>query len=241
VTGLSLAWASRSDPGLRRPNNEDALFASPRLVAVADGVGGGAAGEVASLTAINALAHLDKCRRERPLEVALAEAVRAGNETIAFVAGCRPQYAGMGTTVTAAGLDDDAYVVANVGDSRIYLLRDGGLRLLTHDESLVQMMLDAGTLSAAEARAHPHRSVVTQALDGRPDLRVAVSTLAARPGDRLLLCSDGLSDLVDDDAIAAALSLPDRRASADRLVALALEAGGRDNVSVVVADVVRQE
>jgi protein phosphatase len=221
-----------------RPNNEDTVFASPRMAAVADGVGGGAAGEVASRMAIDALAHMDKCRLEEPFADALEAAVRDGNDKIAFVAEARPQLAGMGTTLTAAGLDGDGYVLANVGDSRTYLLRDGTLTLLTHDESLVQMMVDSGQLTPDQARTHPQRSVVMQAIDGRRGLHVTMSTMPAQAGDRLLLCSDGLSDLVDDAGIAAALTIPDREAAADRLIALALEAGGRDNVSVVVADVV---
>jgi serine/threonine protein phosphatase PrpC len=235
---LGLDCVGRSDLG-RRPNNEDAWFASSRVAAVADGVGGEAAGEVASRTMINALAHLDKCRLRAPLDQALADAVRWGNEAIGFIAECRPQLAGMGTTVTAVALDGDGRcVVANVGDSRTYLLRDGDLAQLTRDESLVQELLDTGHITPEEARHHPQRSVVLRALDGRPDAAPALGRLRAQAGDRLLLCSDGLSDVVDDAAIAGALGGASRAAAAERLIALALEAGARDNVSVVVADVV---
>jgi PPM family protein phosphatase len=238
VTGLSLACAVRSDVGPVRGNNEDAVFASPRLVAVADGVGGAAAGEVASRLVIDALGHLDKTRLDGPLEEALAAAVATGNERIGFIAECRPEKAGMSTTLTAVALGDEGYVLANVGDSRTYLLRDGALTRLSRDDSYVQMLLDRGAINPDEARRHPQRSLVVEALDGDPDRRPPVVTNApARAGDRLLLCSDGLTDYVDDEAIAAVLRDGARDEVAERLVAMALDAGARDNVSVVVADV----
>jgi PPM family protein phosphatase len=240
VTGLTLECAARTDVG-RRPNNEDAVFASPRLVAVADGVGGATAGEVASRTLILALQHVDKCRLAGRLDDALAAGIAWGNETIGFIAGCRPAMSGMSTTVTAVALGDDGYVVANVGDSRTYLLRGGALTQLTHDDSWVQLMIDSGELTAAQAREHPRRSLVLAALDGEPDRRPALTSFDARPGDRLLLCSDGLSDVVDDATIGATLGeVADRAACAARLIALALAAGSRDNVSAVVADVARR-
>jgi protein phosphatase len=237
VTGLTLECVARTDVG-RRPNNEDAVFASPRLVAVADGVGGAAAGEVASRTLINALVQVDRCRLAGRLDEALAAGIAWGNETIGFIADCRPAMAGMSTTVTAVALGDDGYVVANLGDSRTYLLRGGTLTQLTRDDSWVQLMIDSGELTAAQARDHPRRSLVLAALDGEPDRRPVLTSFDARPGDRLLLCSDGLSDVVDDATIEATLGeVADRAACAARLIALALDAGGRDNVSAVVADV----
>jgi PPM family protein phosphatase len=238
VTALTLQCALRSDVGPVRGNNEDTVFASPRLAAVADGVGGAAAGEVASRAAIDALAYLDKCRLDRRLEDALAEAVATGNERIGFLAECRPQLAGMSTTLTAVALGDEGYVLANIGDSRTYLLRDGTLTRLSRDDSYVQMLLDNGAIAADEARRHPQRSLVLEALDGDPQRRPpAITTAPARAGDRLLLCSDGLSDYVEDDDIAAVLRTGARDECAERLVAMALAAGARDNVSVVVADV----
>jgi protein phosphatase len=240
VTGLILDCTARSDVG-RRPNNEDAVFASPRLAAVADGVGGAAAGEVASRTLINALIQVDKCRLQGRLEDALAAGIAWGNETIGFIAACRPAMAGMSTTVTAVALGDEGCVVANVGDSRSYLLRDGVLTQLTHDDSWVQLMIDTGELTPDAAREHPQRSLVLAALDGEPDRAPALTTFEARPGDRLLLCSDGLSDVVDDDTIAATLRDGSRARCSERLIELALAAGGRDNISAVVADVVRRD
>jgi PPM family protein phosphatase len=239
MTALALASAARSDVGRRR-NNEDAVYASPRLAAVADGVGGHAAGEVASRWIILALQQLDKCRLDQPLDAALRDAVAWGNQTIGFIAECQPETAGMSTTLTAVALSNEgAYVLANIGDSRTYLLRDGELTRLTRDDSFIQEMVDSGQLTLEQARRHPARNVVLEALDGRPERRATTEILAARPGDRLLLCSDGLSDALDDDALAGLLRAhADRDACTRALVAAALAAGGRDNVSAIVADVV---
>jgi len=238
MTALTLEAASRSETG-RRSNNEDAVFSSPRIAAVADGVGGHAAGEVASQWAIEALNQLAKRRLNAPLEVEIAEAVAWGNQTIGFIAECRPELAGMSTTLTAIALgDDDTFVIANIGDSRTYLLRDGALSQLTRDDSFVQELVERGHITAEQARTHPSRSLVLKALDGDPEQRPAIESLAARAGDRLLLCSDGLSDALDDAAIRAVLAGErSRETCADRLVALALDHGARDNVSVVIADV----
>jgi protein phosphatase len=233
---LLLQPAVRTDVG-RRADNEDAVFATRRLAAVADGVGGAAAGEVASQTVIGVLHGLEKSRLAGRLEDALADAVALGNDRVGFVAACRPQLAGMSTTLTAVALAD-GYVIANVGDSRSYLLRDGALTRLTRDDSVVQELIDGGVLTEAEARRHPQRSVVLAALDGAPH-SLAVATEPARAGDRLLLCSDGLSDVVPDAALRAILrGVRDAQCCAERLVDEALAAGARDNVTVVVADVV---
>jgi protein phosphatase len=238
VPALALEAALRSDAG-RRPNNEDAVYASPRLAAVADGVGGHAAGEVASAWAIQAIIALDKSRLSLPLDAAVRAALAWGNETIGFVAECRPETAGMSTTLTAVAVEADAYVLANVGDSRTYLLRDGELMRLSRDDSFVEELVERGHITPEQARRHPARSLVLQALDGAPDRTPAVVRLPARAGDRLLLCSDGLSDVLSDEEIAAQLSQhASRSACVDRLVQLALDAGARDNVSVIVADVV---
>jgi protein phosphatase len=237
---LMLQPAVRTDVG-RRANNEDAVFATRRLAAVADGVGGAAAGEVASQTIMGVLMSLEKSRLDGPIEAALAETVAHGNDRVGFVAECRPQLAGMSTTLTAVALadGDGSYAVANVGDSRTYLLRDGALTRLTRDDSLVQALIDRGALTDAQARRHPQRSVVLEALDGTPREPGAVATYPARAGDRLLLCSDGLSDVLGDEEIAALLAAErDVHRCAGLLVDHALAAGARDNVTVVVADVV---
>lgn len=238
---LMLEHAARTDVGQVRSNNEDALFVSPRMIAVADGVGGAAAGEIASRTAINAIEHLDKCLLSEPLAIALERTVRWGNDTIGFLTTCRPALAGMATTLTAVAIDDDCYAIANIGDSRAYLLREGRLHRLTRDDSYVQELIDGGHLDETTARAHPQRSVVTQALDGRPDPRPTLSTQRACAGDRVLVCSDGLSDLVSDRVILSVLEHTDLDGCARELVRLANAAGGRDNVTVALADVVARQ
>jgi PPM family protein phosphatase len=218
----------------RREHNEDAAFASPRLIAVADGVGGAAAGEVASRLAILKMIGLDKRRIERPLEQELNDA----NDVIAFASFCEPRHAGMGTTLTAVALSNGGeYVIANVGDSRTYLLRDGELRRLTRDDSLVQALIDQGVLSEPEARQHPQRSVVLEALDGVERPLAPVRKFHARAHDRLLLCSDGVSDYVSDAEISEALRNADAGVAARELVDLAFDHGSRDNITAVIADI----
>ena len=227
----------RTDTGPVRPHNEDAAFATPKLAVVADGVGGHAAGEVASGTVVGVLASLEKAWVDEPLDAALARAVTEANDRIAFLSECRPETAGMGPTLTAVALHGDS-VVANIGDSRTYLLRDGELRRLTRDDSYLQELLDAGVVSPEAARRHPQRNLVTAALDGTPGREPAITRVPARVGDRLLLCSDGLSDALDEPRIASLLADPDAASAADALVRAALEAGARDNVTAVVADAV---
>src|SRR3954453_20473002 len=239
MSSLALECAARNDIG-RRKNNEDAVYVSSRLIAVADGVGGAAAGEVASQRIVDSLALLDKSRLEIPLDAALENAIAWGNESIGFIASTRPQLAGMSTTLTAVALSNDGtYVVANIGDSRTYLLRAGELTQLSRDDSLVQDLIDAGHLTPEQARRHPARNVVMHALDGDPERRPSTQLIPARMGDRLLLCSDGLSDTIEHGGLHEILTtLTARSACADHLVHLALEQGARDNVSAIVADVV---
>jgi PPM family protein phosphatase len=234
--GLALECGVRSEAG-RRANNEDSIFASRRLAAVADGVGGEAAGEVASGLAVTALAGLESRFLGGSLDDALAGAVREANERIRFVAACRPAWAGMATTLSAIAIDDDCTcVLANIGDSRAYLFRDGVLSLLTRDDSYVQELIDAGSISSEEARRHPRRSLVLNVLDGDPKRMPRITVFTPKAFDRILLCSDGLTDFVDDDALASLLAHPDRQESADLLVECALARGSTDNVSLVVAD-----
>jgi serine/threonine protein phosphatase PrpC len=227
----------RTDVGRVRPHNEDAVFATSRLAAVADGVGGHASGEVASQAVIDVLAHLEKCWLSQPLPAALDDAVRDGNERIGFIAACRPEMEGMSTTLTALALHDE-YVVANIGDSRTYLYRDGVLRQLTRDDSYLQMLIESGAVDAQAARRHPQRNVVLEALDGDPERRPTLMTHPAQAGDRLLLCSDGISDVLDDETLAETLGAQSRERCAELLVEMALESGTRDNVSAIVADAV---
>lgn len=238
MTVLTLSATARTHVGHVRPDNEDAFWAGSRLVAVADGVGGHAAGEVASAAVIEALAPLDAVDPGYDLIGRLHQAINAGNQAIAARAAADPELAGMGTTLTAVLLGGRRFGLVNVGDSRTYLARGGAVRQITRDDSYVQLLIDAGHITEEEAEHHPHRSVVLQALTGQEILEPALSVHEARDGDRFLLCSDGLSDLVPFEPIAQTLRTADRVACADRLVALALDAGGRDNITVVVADVV---
>jgi len=230
-----------SEVGLRE-NNEDAAFGSPRLVAVADGVGGAAAGEVASSLVILKMIGLDKRRLVAPLEQELSAAVYDANAVMAFATFYAPRHAGMGTTLTVVALSNEgAYQVANVGDSRTYLFRDGRLRRLTRDDSFVQELIDRGALSEDEARRHPQRSVVLEALDGCERPLAAVQTVRAQAGDRLLLCSDGMSDYLADFEINELLTIRDPDVAVRRLINCALDHGSRDNITAIVADVIPGE
>lgn len=238
---LTLQSALRSDLG-RRANNEDAVFATERLLAVADGVGGATSGEVASSMVIDTMMALDKRRLAEPLDRELRQAVDEANQRLRFVISCRPHLSGMASTLTAVALSNDGeYLVANVGDSRTYLYRDGRLRQLTRDQSLVQALIDRGAISPAQAREHPQRSVVLEALNGDERSEPELAVLAAKAGDRLLLCSDGLSDVLDGPEIVAILAGRPREEAVRQLVEAALENGARDNISVVVADVLPAE
>jgi protein phosphatase len=226
-----------SDRGKARENNEDAVHAGPNLVAVADGVGGGPSGEVASEIVIRTLAALDSGPPPADPAGALRAAVDAADRGIRSAIESDPRLDGMGTTLTAMLIDGDTLDLVHVGDSRAYAWRDGALTQLTRDDTYVQGLVDKGVISAAEARAHPQRALVTQAVHGAGVNPLYLAVKAQR-GDRFLLCSDGLSDYVDEQAIAGALQeQSDLAQCAQRLVQLALAAGAPDNVSVILADV----
>jgi protein phosphatase len=228
-----------SDRGKARENNEDAVHAGSRLVAVADGVGGGPSGEVASAIVIKALAALDTEPEPPAPADALREAVDAANRGIRDAIEADPSLDGMGTTLTAILTDGDQLDLVHVGDSRAYAWRDGELTQLTRDDTYVQGLVDKGVISPAEARSHPQRALVTQAVHGA-GISPTFATVTPREGDRYLLCSDGLSDYVADEAIAQTLrEQPELADCARQLVQLALAAGAPDNVSVILADVQR--
>ena len=234
---LVLRYAARSDRGLVRQNNQDAVYAGPRLLALADGMGGHAAGEVASKVVIAAFAPLDDDEPGNDLLDQLHEATLAGNAAISELVREDPEREGMGTTLTAVLFAGNKIGLVHVGDSRAYLMRDGVLSQITRDDTFVQMLVDKGTLTAEEARGHPRRSVITQAVQG-DSYRAATALLPVEPGDRVLLCRDGLSDYVEDAVIGRTLrEVVDLEACAKELVSLALAAGTYDNVTVVVADV----
>ena len=228
-------FGSRTDVGCVREHNEDSLVVKPPLYVVADGMGGHEAGEVASEIAVQVIA--DKSP-STPDGQALAAAVVAANREILDAARDGRGREGMGTTVTAALLEGERLVIAQVGDSRAYLLHQGKLQQLTRDHSLVADMVEAGHLTAEEARIHPSRSVITRALGSVEGTQPDLYELNVETGDRLLLCSDGLTSMVRDPQIEEILRrVQDPQRCAAQLVNEAITAGGHDNVTVVVVDV----
>ncbi len=234
---LTLRYAARSDRGLIRDGNQDSVYAGPRLLAVADGMGGMAAGDIASNIVIGALAPLDDDVPGADLVDVLRRAVAAANQQLRDAVDENPQLEGMGTTLTSMLFSGSRFALGHVGDSRAYLLRDGVLAQITKDDSYVQMLVDEGRITQEEASSHPQRSLLTRALDGR-DVEPEFSLRDGVPGDRYMLCSDGLSGVVSQETIEDTLNeLPDPHQCVDRLVQLALRGGGPDNVTVIVADV----
>ncbi|HYN94895.1 MAG TPA: PP2C family serine/threonine-protein phosphatase [Pilimelia sp.] len=233
---LTLRYAARSDRGLIRDGNQDSVYAGPRLLAVADGMGGMAAGDVASNIVIGAMAPLDEDVPGDALVDALRGAVDAANQQLRDTVDANPSLEGMGTTLTATLFSGSKIGMVHVGDSRAYLLRDGEFAQITKDDTYVQMLVDEGRISAEEASSHPQRSLLTRALDGR-DIEPEYSVRPVRAGDRYLICSDGLSGVVSAETIAETLrEYVDPQQCVERLVALALRGGGPDNITVVVAD-----
>jgi PPM family protein phosphatase len=236
---LTIRSVARSDVGLVRKGNEDSGYAGPRLLAVADGMGGHAAGEVASSATIDELLHVENSLTDGDALVALDSAVIAANDRIRQLVLDDPNREGMGTTLTALLWTGADIRIAHIGDSRAYLLRDGSLRQLTHDHTFVQTLVDDGRITVDEAGVHPARSLILKALDGKPDPEPDLEVLDVRTGDRFLLCSDGLSGVVSDITLQdTLLQHRDLVKAADALVELALRGGGPDNITVVVADVV---
>ncbi len=236
---LALRFAARSHTGLIREGNEDSVYAGPRVLAVADGMGGHAAGEVASAVAIAALAHLDEDAPGTDLLDVLRASAEAANDHLRNMVTGDPALEGMGTTVTAFLFAGRRLGMLHIGDSRAYLLRDDVLSQITHDHTLVQTLVDEGRISEEEASTHPQRSLITRALDGRGGIEPDLSVREVRVGDRYLLCTDGLTGPVGRlKTLQEALQIADPQESCDRLVQLALRGGGPDNVTVIVADVV---
>jgi serine/threonine protein phosphatase PrpC len=234
---LVLRAVAATDQGLVRSNNEDAVFVGGRLLVVADGMGGLPAGELASEILVDSLAVVDDLpESDEPLQDLIA-ALGTANERIEAAVADDDARDGMGTTVTAIMMAGDKVAALNVGDSRCYLSRSGDLTQLTRDDTYVQALVDQGVLTPDDARRHPQRALVTQAVQGG-SFRPAGRMIPAHVGDRFLLCSDGLSDYVEDAIIAETLyGTADRKECARRLVEHTLAAGAPDNVTVIVADV----
>ena len=233
--GALTSFGSRTDIGCLRDHNEDSLVVTPPLFAVADGMGGHAAGEVASEIAVRVLSELAP---EHPDVEALGRAIEEANRAVIQAAREGRGRQGMGTTMTAAMLEGERLVIAQVGDSRAYLLHQGKLQQLTRDHSLMADMIEAGQLTPEEARTHPQRSVITRALGSDAHLHPDIYEINVETGDRLLICSDGLSGMIFDDQIESTLRrVQDPQRCASQLVNEAIAAGGHDNVTVIVADV----
>jgi PPM family protein phosphatase len=238
---LALHYALRSDVGLLREGNEDSAYAGPRLLAIADGMGGHAAGEVASAVAISAIAPLDDRGLSDGNEMldALAEAVASARDTLHDMSEADPATEGMGTTLTALLWAGAQVAICHIGDSRAYLLREGDLYQITRDHTLIQSLVDEGRLSPAAAANHPQRSLIMRALQGSTDADPDLSIHTAMLGDRYLLCSDGLTDVVSDEAVHQTLvSNADPAQAVDQLIDQAIKNGGPDNITCIVADVV---
>jgi protein phosphatase len=235
----ALRAGGETDTGRVRDHNEDRFLITDRLFAVADGVGGHRAGEVASKTAVEIL---ERSFTDRTAD-GLVEAVKEANRTVWNLAESNRDQRGMGTTLTAVGLVEDdgeeRLAVVNVGDSRAYLLQQGELEQLTDDHSLVAQLVREGQLTPEEAIVHPQRSIITRALGLDPEVDVDIWELTPFRGDRILLCSDGLTNEVSDEGIASTLrGVADPQDAADQLVEEANARGGNDNITVVVIDVV---
>lgn len=222
-----------TDVGRQRRDNEDSSYANGSVFVVADGMGGAQSGEVASKIVVDAFS--SGLPEAGTAEERLAVVVQRANREIHERSRSEAANAGMGTTVTAACLDGDAVAIAHVGDSRAYLLRDGELRRLTEDHSLVEELLRGGRLTEEEAAEHPQRSVITRALGIEPIVEIDTWTYPLRPGDVVLLCSDGLTSMISEQQLQGVIvAAPTLNEAAQRLIDAANEAGGRDNITVVL-------
>ncbi|MGH3328515.1 MAG: MerR family transcriptional regulator [Streptomycetales bacterium] len=234
---LGIRYAVQSDRGRVRESNQDVAYAGGRLLAVADGFG--ARGEGASAAAIEALRPLDAAIPAGDLLNALADAVQRAGSAVREFAGSDPEVQGAGTTLTAMLWSGSHLALVHVGDCRVYLLRGGELRQVTHDHTVVQSLVDEGRLTVDEAGTHPQRSLLVRALDGNAGAEPDLQLQEAQVGDRYLLCSDGLHTVVSSDALHEVMATaPDPQEALRRLVELADAGGSPDNVSCVVADVV---
>lgn len=235
---LRMSGAGESHVGLVRPHNEDSAFIGPTCMLVADGVGGGAAGEVASATTAYAVSATALVRAgDDPAEI-LRDAVALAQAQVSAGVRADPERTGMATTLTALVTDGTHFALAHLGDSRAYVYRDGELTRVTRDHTYVQDLLDEGRLDERGAALHPWRNVVLRTVNGSAEGTPDILALFLRPGDRVLVASDGLTDLVDEAVIEETLAQRSDDDAVSALVAAALGRGGRDNVTCLVATVV---
>ena len=235
------AYSGATDTGRKRRRNEDAYVVAPPLFAVADGMGGAQAGEIASKLAATVLEDTDSGSLSGPERV--ASLIQEANRRVHERSNTDPATSGMGTTMTVALVESDGVVIGHVGDSRAYLVRDGGIEQITEDHSLVNELVKTGRLSSGEAETHPQRSVITRAVGTDPDVDVDSFIVDARAGDVFLLCSDGLTDMVSDDEILAAVQehRNDLKRLTKALVSAANRGGGEDNITVVAFAIASDE
>ena len=238
MTALTFRYVAHTDTGLRRSGNQDSGYASPRLLVIADGMGGAAAGDLASSEVMHIIRELDRDDLDGDAVAALEDAVAKANARLGDLIAEDPAVEGMGTTLDALLWDGEKFAFAHIGDSRVYRLRGGELAQISKDHTFVQSLIDEGRISPAEARVHPHRSLILRAMLGRDDNGADLSWVQPMLGDRYLLCSDGLTDMVTDEVIRSALQSETIDMAATELVRLALEAGGYDNVTVVIGEFV---
>jgi PPM family protein phosphatase len=237
---MNFRVGARTDIGRVRERNDDSMLIKDPLFAVADGMGGHRGGDVASAMTLEALERFDTS--QEGVLGRLVEEIQSANRAVLERGTAEASLQGMGTTLTALVADDGTAYLAHVGDSRAYLLRDGSLQRLTEDHTLVQRMVREGRITPQQAENHPQRNILTKALGVEQDLSPDPLTMDIHPGDRILLCTDGLSGMLDEDRIREVLDgEPDPQRAADQLVAEAIEAGGDDNVTVVVIDVLDGE
>ena len=231
------AYAGATDTGRTRRRNEDSYVVAPPLFCVADGMGGAQAGEVASRLAAAAVEEAEPGGPSGPERVTAL--IQEANRRVYERASADPTVSGMGTTMTVALVEDDGVTIGHVGDSRAYLVRDGSIKQVTEDHSLVNELVKSGKLSREEAEQHPQRSVITRALGTDPDVDVDAFTVDAQPGDLFLLCSDGLSSMVDSDEILAVLeeNRDDLKLATKSLLAAANRGGGEDNITAVTFEI----
>ncbi|MDR3069599.1 MAG: protein phosphatase 2C domain-containing protein [Propionibacteriaceae bacterium] len=233
---FTINYLAHSEIGLVRKNNQDSVYASPGMLLVADGMGGAAAGDLASAVVIRTFREIDGSTVGAEMLDKLGEAVEEANAQIEALVLDDPELDGMGSTVCGALFDGERLGVLNVGDSRGYLFRGGQLTRITHDHSWVQTLVDEGRLTEEESLIHPHRSLILRVINGETQHNPDLSLVELELGDRLLFCSDGLSGLVVDDAIAELIA-GDLEEVRDQLIDLAHEHGGSDNITFVIADV----
>jgi len=235
---LTLRTVAHSEIGLVRKNNQDSGYASPTMVVVADGMGGAAAGDLASTVAITELQKADGHHQGAEMLEVLGGALHKANDRIAELVADDLSLDGMGTTVCGALFDGEHLGVAHIGDSRGYLRRDGELTRLTHDHSWVQSLIDEGRITEDESHVHPHRSLLLRVLNGQPISEPDLELVTLHAGDRIMFCSDGLCGLVTDDVIGDALAGDDLDLVLTDLVEAAHAGGGLDNITIIVSDVV---